>query len=56
MTAKDIAMLDMKASGVEVKFLVNEKAILAFTATELSVRVDFRKFNGGYHPKKEKSE
>lgn len=56
MTAREAAMLDMKASGVEVKFLLNEKNILEFTATELSIRVDFRKFNGGYHPKKEKSE
>lgn len=52
MTAKEIAMLDMKASGVDVRFLLNEKAILEFTATDLSVRVDFRKFNGGHHPKK----
>ena len=52
MTAKEIAMLDMKASGVDIRFLLNEKAILEFTVTELSVRVDFRKFNGGYHPKK----
>lgn len=52
MTAKEIAMLDMKASGVDIRFLLNEKAILEFTATDLSVSVDFRKFNGGYHPKK----
>lgn len=56
MTARDIAMLDMKASGVNISFLLNEKAILEFTATDLSVRVDFRKFNGGYHPKKGKTE
>lgn len=53
MTAKEIAMLDMKASGVDIKFLLNEKAILEFTATDLSVKVDFRKFNGGYHPKRQ---
>lgn len=33
MTAKEIAMLDMEASGVDVRFLLNEQAILEFTAT-----------------------
>jgi len=37
MTAKEIAMLDMKASGVDVQFLLNEKAILEFTATDPSI-------------------
>lgn len=54
MTAREVAMLDMKAAGVDVKFLLNEKVILELTATDLSVRVDFRKFNGGHHPKKQK--
>lgn len=53
MTAKEVALLDMKAAGVDVRFLLNEKAILELTATDLSNRVDFRKFNGGYHPKKQ---
>lgn len=52
MTAKQQAMIDMSSEGISIVFFSFEKAILEFTATEDSVRVDFRKFNGGHHPKK----
>lgn len=55
MTAKQKALLDMTACGISIAYLQAEKAILAFTSTEGSdVKPDFRKFNGGYHPKKRK--
>lgn len=53
MTAKQQAMIDMSSEGISIAFFSFEKAILEFTATEDSIRVDFRKFNGGYHPKKD---
>lgn len=55
MTAKQKALLDMTACGVSIAYILAEKAILAFTSAEGSdVKPDFRKFNGGYHPKKRK--
>lgn len=54
MTAKQQALIDMSSGGISVTFIAFEKAILEFTATEDSTRVDFRKFNGGHHPKKQK--
>lgn len=51
-TAKEQAMSDMVKLGICVNVLIREKEILEFTATENSIRIDFRKFNGGYHPKK----
>ena len=53
MTAKQQALIDMSSEGISVTFIAFEKAILEFTATEDSIRVDFRKFNGGHHPKKD---
>ena len=53
MTAKQQAMIDMSSEGISVTFIAFEKAILEFTATEDSIKIDFRKFNGGYHPKKD---
>lgn len=50
------AMRDMTSCGVSTGYLTYEREILEFTATEDSERVDFRKFNGGYHPKKKKDE
>ena len=55
MTTKQQALIDMSSEGISVTFIAFEKAILEFTATEDSIRIDFRKFNGGYHPKKENS-
>ena len=52
MTAKQQAMIDMSSEGISVTFFKFEKAILEFTETEDSIRIDFRKFNGGHHPKK----
>lgn len=52
MTAKQQALIDMSSEGISVTFIAFEKAILEFTATEDSIKVDFRKFNGGHHPKK----
>jgi hypothetical protein len=52
MTAKQQAMIDMSSEGISVTFLAFEKAIIEFTATENSIKIDFRKFNGGYHPTK----
>lgn len=49
--ARRQAFIDMTSEGLSVQFIVEEKAILEFTATELSVRVDFRKFNGGHNKK-----
>lgn len=54
MTAKQKAMMDMAACGVSTLYITMEKEILAFTATEKSKKPDFRVFNGGYHPKKNK--
>lgn len=54
MKPREYAMKDMTECHVDIKFLLNEKAILNITSTEDYVRVDFRKFNGGYHPKKNK--
>lgn len=55
MTAKQKALMDMTSCGISIAYLQAEKAILAFTSTEGSgSKPDFRKFNGGYHPKKRK--
>ena len=54
MTAKQQALIDMSSEGISVTFIAFEKAIIGFTKTEDSIKIDFRKFNGGYHPKKQK--
>ena len=51
MTAKKQAFKDMSESGISVVFFSFEKAIIEFTATEDSIRIDFRKFNGGHNKK-----
>lgn len=51
-TAKEQAFKDMSEAGISVVFFSFEKAIIEFTATEESIRIDFHKFNGGHHPKK----
>ena len=51
MTAKEQAFKDMSESGISVVFFSFEKAIIEFTATEDSIRIDFRKFNGGHNKK-----
>lgn len=51
-TAKQQAFADMSASGIMVSVLYYEKAILSLTITIESTRVDFRKYNGGYRPRK----
>lgn len=43
--AKQQAFIDMTSEGISISFFAFEKAILEFTATENSVRVDFRRFN-----------
>lgn len=43
--ARQQAIIDMKAEGISITFLHEERAILEFTATENSIRVDFRRFN-----------
>ena len=43
--AKQQAFIDMSSEGISVTFFAFEKAILEFTATEDSIRVDFRRFN-----------
>lgn len=45
MTAKQQALIDMTSECISISFLAFEKAILEFTATEDSIRVDFRRFN-----------
>ena len=45
MTAKQQALIDMSSESISVSFFAFEKAILEFTATEDSIRVDFRRFN-----------
>ena len=50
--AKHQALKDMAAVGIDVSVFHYERIILTLTATEASVRIDFRKFNGGAHPKK----
>ena len=51
MTARQQALIDMSSEGISVTFLAFEKAILEITATEDSIKVDFRKFNGGHNKK-----
>lgn len=46
MTAKQQAFIDMTSEGISISFFAYEKAIIEFTATEDSIKIDFRKFNG----------
>lgn len=48
--AKQQALLDMRASKVSTSVIYLEKAILEFTCTtEVRIRRDFRKYNGGHN-------
>ena len=51
-TARQQALIDMTECGVKVSVFYYEKAILNLTITTESTKVDFRKFNGGYRPRK----
>lgn len=51
-TARQQALADMAKCGIKVSVFTYEKAILNLTITMESTRVDFRKFNGGYRPRK----
>lgn len=50
-TAKSQALKDMTSVGVITSFIINEKAILEFISEDLSLKVDFRRFNGGHYDK-----
>jgi hypothetical protein len=50
-TAKHQAFKDMASMGVMSAFVTQEKAILEFVSEGLSLRVDFRRFNGGHYDK-----
>ncbi|MBQ1930501.1 MAG: hypothetical protein II344_07730 [Bacteroidales bacterium] len=50
-TAKLQALKDMTSVGVIPAFVTQEKAILEFISEGLSLRVDFRRFNGGHYDK-----
>lgn len=54
MTAKQQALIDMSSEGISVTFIAFEKAIIEFTKTEDSIKIDFRKFNGGHNKKNNK--
>lgn len=45
------AFKDMTSMGVMSAFVTQEKAILEFVSEGLSLRVDFRRFNGGHYDK-----
>lgn len=49
--AKQQAFIDMQKEGISISFFAYEKAIIEFTATEDSIRIDFRKNNDGHNKK-----
>lgn len=49
--AKQQAFIDMQKEGISLSFFAYEKAIIEFTATEDSIRIDFRVNNGGHNKK-----
>ena len=51
--AKQQALKDMTAEGISITFLKKEKEILHITATESSIKIDFRQFNGGHNKKQQ---
>lgn len=52
--AKQQAFIDMQKEGISISFFAYEKAIIEFTATEDSIRIDFRVNNGGHNKKHKK--
>lgn len=51
-TAKSQAFKDMTSIGVRSEFVAKEKAILEFVSEDFSIRIDFRRFNGGHCDKR----
>lgn len=51
MKAKIQALKDMHSLGIMTSFVLQEKEILEFISEGFSLRVDFRKFNGGHYDK-----
>ena len=49
--AKQQAFVDMHKEGISLSFFTYEKAIIEFTSTEDSIRIDFRVNNGGHNKK-----
>ena len=52
--AKQQAFIDMHKEGISLSFFAYEKAIIEFTATEDSIKIDFRVNNGGHNKKHKK--
>lgn len=52
MRAKIQALKDMHSSGIMTSFVLQEKEILEFISEGFSLRVDFRRFNGGHYDKR----
>lgn len=52
MTIKQQALKDMTSEGIIVSFVYQEKAILELVSEDLSIRIDFRRFNGGHYDKR----
>jgi hypothetical protein len=50
-TAKLRALRDMASEGIIISFVIQEKAILEFISEGLSLKIDFRRFNGGHYDK-----
>lgn len=52
MTIKQQALKDMTSEGIIVSFVYQEKAILELVSEDISIRIDFRRFNGGHCDKR----
>lgn len=48
---KNQALQDMRSSGVPTIYILQEKEILEFISEDSSIKVDFRRFNGGHYDK-----
>lgn len=46
------AIQDMASAGVQTFYILQEKAILEFMSEDSSLKVDFRRFNGGHYDKR----
>ena len=46
------AIQDMASVGVQTFYILQEKAILEFMSEDSSLKVDFRRFNGGHYDKR----
>lgn len=48
---KNQALQDMRSSGIPTIYILQEKEILEFISEDSSIKVDFRRFNGGHYDK-----